>query len=144
MDFRKKAVKLYNQGKSVEEISKKIGFNIEENTVKNWADEEKIKGFKILIFKLDKKQRQEKDYNKRKEIALNLKEQLEKILEIVPNDLDMKTKLMYAHINLGEIEEARNLGNEILEQTQTKELLNGLAIIEEKTGNYGQSDRIHK
>ena len=139
MDFRKKAVELYNQGKSVEEISKNIGFNIEEETVKNWADEEKIKGFKILIFKLDKKQRQEKDYNKRKDIALNLKEQLEKILEIVPNDLDMKTKLMYAHINLGEIEEARNLGNEILEQTQTKELLNGLAIIEEKTGNYNKA-----
>ena len=139
MDFRKKAVELYNQGKSVEEISKNIGFNIEEETVKNWADEEKIKGFKILIFKLDKKQRQEKDYNKRKEIALNLKEQLEKILEIVPNDLDMKTKLMYAHINLGEIEEARYLGNEILEQAQTKELLNGLAIIEEKTGNYNKA-----
>ena len=75
MDFRKKAVELYNQGKSVKEISKNIGFNIEEETVKNWANEEKIKGLKILIFKLDKKQRQEKDYNKRKEIALNLKEQ---------------------------------------------------------------------
>ena len=35
MDFRKKAVELYNQGKSVEEISKNIVFNIEENTVKN-------------------------------------------------------------------------------------------------------------
>ena len=139
MDFRKKAVELYNQGKSVEEISKNIGFNIEEDTIKNWADEEKIKGFKILIFKLDKKQRQEKDYNKRKEMVLNLKEQLEKILEIVPNDLDMKTKLMYAHINLGEIEEARHLGNEILEKAQTKELLNGLAIIEEKTGNYDKA-----
>ena len=139
MDFRKKAVELYNQGKSVEEISKNIGFNIEENTVKNWADEEKIKRFKMLIFKLDKKQRQEKDYNKRKEMVLNLKEQLEKILEIVPNDLDMKTKLMYAHINLGEIEEARHLGNEILEKAQTKELLNGLAIIEEKTGNYDKA-----
>ena len=139
MDFRKKAVELYNQGKSVEEISKNIGFNIEEDTIKNWADEEKIKGFKMLIFKLDKKQRQEKDYNKRKEMVLNLKEQLEKILEIVPNDLDMKTKLMYAHINLGEIEEARHLGNEILEKAQTKELLNGLAIIEEKTGNYDKA-----
>lgn len=139
MDFRKKAVELYNQGKSVEEISKNIGFNIEEDTIKNWGNEEKIKGFKILIFKLDKKQRQEKDYNKRKEIVLNLKEQLEKILEIVPNDLDMKTKLMYAHINLGEIEEARHLGNEILEKAQTKELLNGLSIIEEKTGNYDKA-----
>lgn len=139
MDFRKKAVELYNQGKSVKEISKNIGFNIEEETVKNWANEEKIKGLKILIFKLDKKQRQEKDYNKRKEMVLNLKEQLEKILEIVPNDLDMKTKLMYAHINLGEIEEARHLGNEILEKAQTKELLNGLAIIEEKTGNYDKA-----
>ena len=28
MDFRKKAVELYNQGKSVKEISKNIGFNI--------------------------------------------------------------------------------------------------------------------
>ena len=45
MDFRKKAVELYNQGKSVEEINKNIGFNIEEDTIKNWADEEKIKGY---------------------------------------------------------------------------------------------------
>ena len=139
MNFRKKAVELYNQGKSVEEISKNIGFDIEEDTVKNWANEEKVKGFKMIVFKLDKKQRQERDYNKRKELALDLKEQLEKILEIVPNDIDMKTKLMYAHINLGEIEEARQLGYDILEKKQSKELLNGLAIIEEKSRNYDKA-----
>ena len=136
MDFRRKAIELYKQGKSMDEISRNIGFNVEENIVKNWVNEDKARELKIVIFKLDKKQRQEKDYNKRKELVLDLKERLEKVLEIVPYDVDMKTKLMYAYINLGEIENAKNLGNEILKSTQSKELLNGLSIIEEKSGNY--------
>ena len=139
MDFRRKAIELYKQGKSMDEISRNIGFNVEENIVKNWVNEDKARELKIVIFKLDKKQRQEKDYNKRKELVLDLKERLEKVLEIVPYDVDMKTKLMYAYINLGEIENAKNLGNEILKSTQSKELLNGLSIIEEKSGNYDKA-----
>ena len=139
MDFRRKAVELYNQGKSMQEISNSIGFHIEDDTIKKWANEDKIKGFKIFVYKLDKKQMKEKDKDKRREILLKLKQELEKILEILPNDMDMKTKLMYTYINLGEIEDAKKLGNELAENSQAKEILNGLSIIEEKSGNYDKA-----
>lgn len=139
MDFRRKAVELYNQGKSMQEISNSIGFHIEDDTIKKWANEDKIKGFKIFVYKLDKKQMKENDKDKRREILLKLKQELEKILEILPNDMDMKTKLMYTYINLGEIEDAKKLGNELAENSQAKEILNGLSIIEEKSGNYDKA-----
>ena len=139
MDFRRKAVELYNQGKSMQEISNSIGFHIEDDTIKKWANEDKIKGFKIFVYKLDKKQMKEKDKDKRREILLKLKQELEKILKILPNDMDMKTKLMYTYINLGEIEDAKKLGNELVENSQAKEILNGLSIIEEKSGNYDKA-----
>ena len=139
MDFRRKAVELYNQGKSMQEISNSIGFHIEDDTIKKWANEDKIKGFKIFVYKLDKKQMKENDKDKRREILLKLKQELEKILEILPNDMDMKTKLMYTYINLGEIEDAKKLGNELIENLQAKEILNGLSIIEEKSGNYDKA-----
>lgn len=136
MDFRRKAVELYNQGKSIEEISNSIGFHIEDDTIKKWTNEDKVKNFKIFVYKLNKKQMKEKDKDKRRIILLQLKQELEKILEILPNDIDMKTKLMYTYINLGEIENAKKLGNELTKNAQSKEILNGLSIIEEKLENY--------
>lgn len=66
MDFRRKAIELYNQGKSIGEINKEIGIELDEDMVKKWANEGKFESYKSIIFKLDKEQRNEKDIAKRK------------------------------------------------------------------------------
>lgn len=139
MDFRRKAIELYNQGKSIGEINKEIGIELEEDMVKKWANEGKFESYKSIIFKLDKEQRNEKDVEKREKLLFTLKERLESVLEIVPNDLEMQTKLMYVYIGLKDIEGARKLGYELLNKTQSRDVLNGLSIIEERTGNYNQA-----
>ena len=60
MDFRRKAIELYNQGKSIGEINKEIGIELDEDMVKKWANEGKFESYKSIIFKLDKEQRHEK------------------------------------------------------------------------------------
>ena len=139
MDFRRKAIELYNQGKSIGEINKEIGIELDEDMVKKWANEGKFESYKSIIFKLDKEQRNEKDVEKREKLLFTLKERLESVLEIVPNDLEMQTKLMYVYIGLKDIEGARKLGYELLNKTQSRDVLNGLSIIEERTGNYNQA-----
>lgn len=139
MDFRRKAIELYNQGKSIGEINKEIGIELEEDMVKKWAKEGEFKSYKSIIFKLDKEQRHEKDIDKRRLLLLTLKERLEGVLEILPNDLEMRTKLMYVYIGLNDIEGARNIAYGLLDKTQSRDVLNGLSIIEEKSGNYNQA-----
>ena len=139
MDFRRKAIELYNQGKSIGEIKKEIGIELDEDMVKKWANEGKFESYKSIIFKLDKEQRYEKDIDKRRLLLLTLKERLEGVLEILPNDLEMRTKLMYVYIGLNDIEGARNIAYGLLDKTQSRDVLNGLSIIEEKSGNYNQS-----
>lgn len=98
-----------------------------------------LKNYKSIIFKLDKEQRYEKNIDKRKRLLLTLKERLEGVLEILPNDLEMQTKLMYVYIGLNDIEGARNIAYGLLNKTQSRDVLNGLSIIEEKSGNYNQA-----
>ena len=139
MDFRRRAIELYNQGKSIGEISQEVGINLDEDMVKGWSKEGEFKSYKSIIFKLDKEQRHEKDIDKRRLLLLTLKERLEGVLEILPNDLEMRTKLMYVYIGLNDIEGARNIAYGLLDKTQSRDVLNGLSIIEEKSGNYNQS-----
>lgn len=139
MDFRRRAIELYNQGKSIGEISQEVGINLDEDMVKRWSKEGELKSYKSIIFKIDKEQRYEKDIDKRRLLLLTLKERLEGVLEILPNDLEMRTKLMYVYIGLNDIEGARNIAYGLLDKTQSRDVLNGLSIIEEKSGNYNQS-----
>ena len=101
--------------------------------------EKQMKVYRSIIFRLDKEQRMENNWDKRREINIQLKENLEKALEIAPDDVELKIDLMYTCINLKEIENARKIGKELLGQTETKGFLNGLALIEEKSGNYDKA-----
>lgn len=136
MDYRKRAVKLYEKGETIEAINKKIGIPLELQTIINWQNEDKIKNRRFFIIKLQKQQKAETNYDKRKKILLKMTKQLEEMLELVPNDINTETQLMYANINLRNIERAREIAESILKKTETKEVLNGLSIIEEMSGNY--------
>lgn len=101
--------------------------------------EKQMKVYRSIIFRLDKEQRMENNWDKRRKINIQLKENLEKALEIAPDDVELKIDLMYTCINLKEIENARKIGKELLGQTERKGFLNGLALIEEKSGNYDKA-----
>lgn len=137
--IRNKAINLYKQGKTIQEINNQTGIILTSNTIEKWIHEDYANGYKSFIFYLDKKQKNEKNFDKRREVLLELKQKLEDILEIIPDDIDMQTKLMYTYINLREFEEAKKLGYKILETSNSHQLLNGLSIIEEKLGNYDSS-----
>lgn len=98
-----------------------------------------VKNYKSIIFRLDKDQRLETDANKREELLLDLKKRIENVLEILPNDIEMQTKLMYVNIRLNDIKQARNLAYDLLEKTQSRDVYNGLSIIEEKSGHYDKA-----
>lgn len=102
----------------------------------NKENEKKIRIYRSIIFKLSKEERKEKNWDKRRKINLELKENLEKALEITPNDIGLKIDLMYVYINLKELEKAREIGNTLLGQTDSKGYINALALIEKKSGNY--------
>ncbi len=99
-------------------------------------EKKQIRIYRSIIFKLNKKQKTEKNWNKRRKINMQLKENLEKALAITPNDITLRIDLMYVYINLKEIENARKIGKELVGKTEEKGFLNGLALIEEKSGNY--------
>ncbi len=136
MDYRKRAVELYEKGETIEAINKKVGIPLEIQTIINWKKEDEIKSRRFFIIKLQKQQKAETNYDKRKEILLKLTKQLEEMLELIPDDINTQTQLMYANINLRNIEKAREIAYDILKKTETKEVLNGLSIIEEMSGNY--------
>lgn len=136
MDYRKKAVELYEKGETIETINKKVGIPLELQTIINWKNEDEIQNRRVFIIKLQKQQKAETNYDKRKEILLKLTKQLEEMLELIPNDINTETQLMYANINLRNIEKAREIAYSILKKAETKEVLNGLSIIEEISRNY--------
>lgn len=105
----------------------------------NKEEEKKIRIYRSIIFRLSKEERKEKNWDKRRKINLELKENLEKALEITPNDIGFKIDLMYVYINLKELEKAREIGNTLLGQTDSKGYINALALIEKKSGNYDKA-----
>ena len=68
-----------------------------------------------------------------------MKENLEKALEITPQDIELQVDLMYVYINLKDLEKAREIGDKLLGQTDSKGYLNALALIEKKSGNYDKA-----
>ena len=106
----------------------------------NQIDEEKkIQIYRSIIFKLSKQQKIEKNWNRKRKINLELKENLEKALEITPQDIELQVDLMYVYINLKDLEKAREIGDKLLGQTDSKGYLNALALIEKKSGNYDKA-----
>ena len=105
----------------------------------NKEEEKKIRIYRSIIFRLSKEERKERNWDKRRKINLELKENLEKALEITPNDIGFKIDLMYVYINLKELEKAREIGNTLLGQTDSKGYINALALIEKKSGNYDKA-----
>lgn len=106
----------------------------------NQIDEEKkIQVYRSIIFKLSKQEKREKNWDRRRKINLELKENLEKALEITPQDIELQVDLMYVYINLKDLEKAREIGDKLLGQTDSKGYLNALALIEKKSGNYDKA-----
>ena len=106
----------------------------------NQIDEKKkIQIYRSIIFKLSKQQKIEKNWNRKRKINLELKENLEKALEITPQDIELQVDLMYVYINLKDLEKAREIGDKLLGQTDSKGYLNALALIEKKSGNYDKA-----
>lgn len=106
------------------------------------VDEKNFKNIQIyrsIIFRLNKEQQVEKDREKRKRINLELKDNIEKALEILPNDINLRTSLMYTYIRLNDLDKARNIGEELLSTYKIEEIISGLSIIEEKSGNYDKA-----
>lgn len=145
MDFKEmkkikdRAIKLQSEGKTPEQISQIIGMDIQPELLTSWWIEKNERPYKQIIFKLYKEQKIEKNYEKKQKLLQELKNKLEDILKILPNDIDMQTKLMYTYIYLNQLDEARNLGYKLFENSQSQQILNGLAILEEKCGNYQKS-----
>ena len=106
----------------------------------NQIDEEKkIQVYRSIIFKLSKQEKREKNWDRRRKINLELKENIEKALEITPQDIKLQVDLMYVYINLKDLEKAREIGDKLLGQTDSKGYLNALALIEKKSGNYDKA-----
>ena len=74
------------------------------------VNEKNFKIYKSIIFRLNKEQQLEKNSEKRKSINLELKDNIEKALEILPNDINLRTNLMYAYIRLNDLNKARAVG----------------------------------
>lgn len=139
MDFkeiRKKAIELYKNGHDIKEIKDIIGIKFDKKTLEEWIKVDKCRKYQYDISKLYIKQRKEKNYDKKKTLLEDLEEKLEKVLEIIPDDIDMQTKLMFTKISLKDIEGARKIGTNLLTRTVSTEILNGMSIIEEREGNY--------
>ena len=106
----------------------------------NQIDEEKkIQVYRSIIFKLSKQEKREKNWDRRRKINLELKENIEKALEITPQDIKLQVDLMYVYINLKDLERARQIGDKLLGQTDSKGYLNALALIEKKSRNYDKA-----
>ena len=103
------------------------------------VNEKNFKIYKSIIFRLNKEQQLEKNSEKRKSINLELKDNIEKALEILPNDINLRTNLMYTYIRLNDLDKARNIGEELLSTYKIEEIISGLSIIEEKSGNYDKA-----
>ena len=83
------------------------------------VNEKNFKIYKSIIFRLNKEQQLEKNSEKRKSINLELKDNIEKALEILPNDINLRTNLMYAYIRLNDLNKARAVGEELISAYKT-------------------------
>ena len=138
-NIKDKAIELQSEGKTIDQINEIIGIDIDPELLTSWWIDKNGQQYKSVIFKLYKMQKMEKNFEKKQKLLYELKEKLEDILKIIPNDIDMQTKLMYTYIYLKQLDEARTLGYNLLKQSQSQEILSGLSILEERSGNYKKS-----
>ena len=138
-NIKDKAIELQSEGKTIDQINEIIGIDIDPELLTSWWIDKNGQQYKSVIFKLYKMQKMGKNFEKKQKILYELKEKLEDILKIIPNDIDMQTKLMYTYIYLKQLDEARTLGYNLLKQSQSQEILSGLSILEERSGNYKKS-----
>ncbi len=136
------AIKLHREGKSINEINKTVGMKLNNEIISSWTIEENEKNYRTIIFRLYRQQKDESNRDKRRKILEELREKLEDILKIIPDDIDMKTKLMYTYINLNQMDKAKDLGYKLLKVSNTPQVLNGVSIIEEKSKNYTEAIKL--
>lgn len=136
------AIRLHREGKSINEINKTVGMKLNNEIISSWTMEENEKNYRTIIFRLYRQQKDESNRDKRRKILEELREKLEDILKIIPDDIDMKTKLMYTYINLNQMDKAKDLGYKLLKVSNTPQVLNGASIIEEKSKNYTEAIKL--
>lgn len=136
------AIRLHREGKSINEINKTVGMKLNNEIIFSWTMEENEKNYRTIIFRLYRQQKDESNRDKRRKILEELREKLEDILKIIPDDIDMKTKLMYTYINLNQMDKAKDLGYKLLKVSNTPQVLNGVSIIEEKSKNYTEAIKL--
>ena len=143
MNFRKKAIELYRQGKNTEEIQKVVGIPVEVETMEKWDKEDKkynsIKEFVKECVKLRQKLRNRDKLTDSQRILYNeqLKDSANSILEIDPENIIAKKDLFNALYNLKEWEKASDVGKQILESEEKNiVVLNKLANISFRKKDY--------
>lgn len=150
MDFRRKAIELYNNGMSAEKISKKINIDVTENTILGWINEEKQYEEQKIKRKNEKKiAKIAKEIKKAKQIMKNTYDQDQKeelcsyiidkakeILEIDPNNKIAIAERIAAYMKLGQLENAEDNSKELLKIDPDNVIaLNYLSKIERNRGN---------
>lgn len=150
MDFRRKAIELYNNGMSAEKISKKINIDVTENTILGWINEEKQYEEQKIKRKNEKKiAKIAKEIKKAKQIMKNTYDQDQKeelcsyiidkakeILEIDPNNKITIAERIAAYMKLGQLENAEDNSKELLKIDPDNVIaLNYLSKIERNRGN---------
>ena len=135
MNFRKKAIELYKQGKDIKTIEKQIGFRLESNMIEKWIEEEKQFEEKAKLIKQSLKIK--KQFKRRKilseeqittlnEIHLQI---LKKLIKIDPENSIAKYDCFRILYHLKMFEEAKKIGEDIIKKEDNIAILNSLANI---------------
>lgn len=96
-----------------------------------------IKNERRKIFQELRSLREQRENNEFREASVKkLIQGVEDYLKFDPNDLDVMIELMFSYISIKDYEKAREIGEALEPKTNNKKLLNGMAIIEEVSGNY--------
>ena len=128
MDFRREAINLYKNNKSIEEIQRKINIPITENDIQRWIEEDdkfrkqleenkkttKIKRIKQEIKRLREKIFDEYDENEKENLWSKVIDKTEQILEMDPENEVARGEKIRALINLKREKEAKEIAQELL------------------------------
>ena len=143
MNFREKALELYREGKTIEEIQKVVGIPIEIETIEKWDSENKkhasTKEFVKKAMKLRQRLRERDKLTNSQKILLNeqLRDVASSILEIDPENIVAKNDLFNSLYNLKEWNKAKDIGKQILEiEGENIVVLNKLANISSRKKDY--------
>lgn len=133
MNFRAKAIKLYKQGKDIKTIDRQIGIRLDKKMIEKWVEEERqfeeksnlIK--QSIKIKKQLKRRENLSEEKIKDLNQQHLEILTKLLELDSENSVAKLDYFRTLYNLRMFEEAKKVGEEILEDNVP--VLNSLANI---------------